>query len=121
MQYGTVAKCAFVESPADKVGARVGARAVACGGGDGKECGLEGWLNSGYGRRGTGRYRCCGVGRQSLISSVRGHEVLKVGDAGSELFLRHGGRLFGSESETFGESQKLIESGRARENERCRI
>ncbi len=79
-------------------------------------------MNSGYGRRGTGRYRCCGVGRQSLISSVRGHEVLKVGDAGSELlFLRHGGILFGGESETFGESQKLIESGRARENESCRI
>jgi hypothetical protein len=56
-----------------------------------------------------------------LSSSVRGHEVLKVGDAISELFLRHGGRLFGGESKTFGESKKLIESGRARENEGCRI
>jgi hypothetical protein len=56
-----------------------------------------------------------------LISSVRVHEVLKVGDAGSQLFLRHGGRLFGGESKTFGESKKLIESGRARENERRRI
>ncbi len=56
-----------------------------------------------------------------MSSSVRGHEVLKVGDAISELFLRHGGRLFGGESKTFGESKKLIESGRARENEGCRI
>ena len=56
-----------------------------------------------------------------MISSIRGHEVLKVGDAGSELFLRYGGRLFGGESKTFGESKKLIESGHARENERCKI
>jgi hypothetical protein len=42
-----VTKGAFVESPADEVGARVGAGAVACGGGDGNERGLEGWLDSG--------------------------------------------------------------------------
>jgi hypothetical protein len=38
-----------------------------------------------------------GAGRQSLVSGVRDHEVLKVGDAGSELVLRHGGRLFSGE------------------------
>jgi hypothetical protein len=53
-----------------------------------------------------------------LGSSISGHKVLKVGDASGELFLRQGGRLFGGLGETFGESEKLIKAGNARENER---
>ncbi len=40
-------KGAFVEGPTDEVGTRVGAGAVAGGGSDGNERGLEGWLGSG--------------------------------------------------------------------------
>jgi hypothetical protein len=116
-----VAKSAFVESPAYQVGARVGAGAVACGGGGGNERGLEGWVNRGWSWKGIGRYWGCMVGWQALNSIVSGHEVLKVGDTSSELFLRHSGRLFGGLGKTFGESKKLIKAGGARENERCGI
>ncbi len=51
-------------------------------------------------------------------SSISGHEVLKVGDASGELFVRQGGRLFGGLGKTFGESEKLIKAGSDRENER---
>jgi len=47
--------------------------------------------------------------------------VLQVGDTGSELVLRHGGRLFSGEGKAFGESEKLVKSGRSGDNERCRI
>ncbi len=56
-----------------------------------------------------------------MVSGVRRHEVLKVGDAGSELVLRHGERLFSGEGKALGESEKLVKSGRSGENERCRI
>ena len=53
-----------------------------------------------------------------MRSSVSGQESVKVGVARVVLFLRQGGRVFGGFGETFGEGEKLVKSGSARENER---
>ena len=56
-----------------------------------------------------------------MRNSVSGQESLKIGNARGELFFRQGGRVFGGFGEPFGEGEKLVKSGSARENERCGI